>query len=102
VTWGIYALTSTVTAALFRLQEDHAAGLQRIVDQAVSARVSPSRPAAATQSATSGGWTNKWREEVRAGASGWLADRLPGSFHRLRPGELPAIELLVTERQLPP
>ena len=44
---------------------------------------------------------DKPREELRTGASGWLADRLPGSFHRLHPGELPAIELLVTERQLP-
>lgn len=106
VTWGIYALTSTVTAVtvLFRLHEDHAAGLQRIVDQDVFTR------AAITPS---GGYTisdvkslkrqaaNEWREELRAGASGWLADRLPGSFHRLHPGELPAVELLITERQLP-
>ena len=106
VTWGIYALTSTVTAvtALFRLSEDHAAGLQRIIDQDVYTRaiVTPR-----------GGYTigdvrslkqqaaNKWREELREGASGWLGARLPGSFHRLRAGELPAIELLVTERQLP-
>ena len=106
VTWGIYALTSTVTAvtALFELKEDHAAALQRIVDQDVSTRaiVTPrdgytiSDVRSLKQQAA-----NKWREELRAGASMWLADRLPGSFHRLHPGELPAVELLVTERQLP-
>ena len=56
VTWGIYALTSTVTAvtALFRLKDDHATELQRIVDQDVCPGP-PSRPATATRSTTSGG-----------------------------------------------
>jgi hypothetical protein len=106
VTWGIYALTSTVTAvtALFRLKEGHAAGLQRIVDQDVSTRATITPDGSYTISDVR--WlkqqaADKWREELRAGASGWLSDRLPGSFHRLRPGELPATELLVTERQLP-
>lgn len=106
VTWGIYALTSTVTAvtALFRLKEDHPAGLQRIVDQDVSTRATITPQGGYTVSDVR--WqkqqaADKWREDLRAGASAWLADRLPGSFHRLRPGQLPAIELLTTERQLP-
>lgn len=106
VTWGIYALTSTVTAvtALFRLKDDHATELQRIVDQDVSTRATITPRDGYTINDVR--WlkqqaADKWREELRTGASGWLADRLPGSFHRLHPGELPAIELLVTERQLP-
>jgi hypothetical protein len=84
VTWGIYALTSTVTAvtALFRLKDDHPAGLQRIIDQDVSTRATITPQGGFTVSDVR--WqkqqaADKWREELRAGASAWLADRLPGS-----------------------
>jgi len=106
VTWGIYSLTSTVTAvtAMFRLGEERAAGLQRIVDQDVSTRAIATPYGSYKISDVRGQKqeaADKWREELRAEAARWLSDRLPGSFHRLCPGEPPAMELLLTEHQHP-
>jgi hypothetical protein len=106
VTWGIYTLTSTVTAvtAAFHVQEHDAQELQRIINRDVSTRAI----------LTPGGgykisdvrWqkeesANGWRESLRVAAATWLADRLPGSFHSLVPGQPPTIELLLTEKQRP-
>ena len=106
VTWGIYTLTSTVTAvtAAFHLQEHHAQELQRIINRDVSTRAI----------VTPGGgykisdvrWQKQesadgWRESLRSAAATWLADRLPGSFHSLAPGQPPTIELLLTEKRRP-
>src|SRR5258705_1329804 len=106
VTWGIYALTSTVTAvtAAFHIQEECAGELQRIINQDVSTRAI----------LTAGGGykisdvrrqkqerADRCRESLRSDAATWLADRLPGSFHSLIPGQPPTIEFLLTDKQPP-
>ena len=106
VTWGIYTLTSTVTAvtAAFHLQEDRAEELQCIVNEDVSTRASVLPDGGYQISDVR--WqkqqsADRWRDSLRSDAAGWLADRLPGSFHRLVPGQLLTIELLLTEKQRP-
>jgi hypothetical protein len=42
-----------------------------------------------------------WRASLRQEAVGWLAERFPGSFHRLAPGQLPTIEFLLTNQLRP-
>jgi hypothetical protein len=106
VTWGIYTLTSTVTAvtAAFHVREEYAEELQRIINQDVSTHAT----------LTPGGgfkisdvrWqkqeaADRWRESLRSAAAEWLAERLPGSFHGLAPCQPPTIELLLTEKQRP-
>ena len=103
---GIYTLTSTVTAvtAMFRLDEEHSRVLGSIVNQDMSARawllphggVGFSDVSGQKQEAA-----DAWRAQLRHDAARWLAERLPGSFHRLAPGQLPTIELLLTEQQMP-
>ena len=103
---GIYTLTSTVTAVttMFLLEEEHSRVLGSIVNQDRSFR---------TQLLPHGGVAfsdvrqqkqaaaDAWRAQLRDDAARWLAARLPGSFHRLAPGQLPTIELLLTEQQRP-
>ena len=103
---SISTLTSTITAvtAAFRLDEGCSERLVRIINQDKWTR---------TELLSKGGFTirdvrwqkyqaaNAWRAQVRDEAARWLAERLPGSFHRLAPGQLPTIELLLTERQPP-
>ena len=106
VTWGIYTLTSTVTAvtAMFRVEERHAGELQRIVNKDASSRAvllpggsyTVSDVRSQKQQAA-----DRWRENLRADAARWLARRLPGSFQDLAPGQPPTIELVLTERQHP-
>ena len=106
LTWGIYTLTSTVTAvtAMFRVEERHAGELQRIVNKDASSRAvllpggsyTISDVRSQKQQAA-----DRWRENLRADAARWLARRLPGSFQDLAPGQLPTIELVLTERQHP-
>jgi hypothetical protein len=106
VTWGIYTLTSTVTAVtvMFRVEERHAGELQRIVNKDASSRAvllpggsyTVSDVRSQKQQAA-----DRWRENLRADAARWLARRLPGSFQDLAPGQLPTIELVLTERQYP-
>jgi hypothetical protein len=103
---GIYTLTSTVTAVttMFLLEEEHSRVLGSIVDQDRSFRtrllphggVAFSDVRQQRQEAV-----DAWRAQLRDDAARWLAARLPGSFHRLAPGQLPAIELLLTEQQRP-
>ena len=103
---GIYTLTSTVTAvtAMFQLDEACSRALGTIVNQDMSTR---------TKLLPHGGHTisdvrsqkqeaaDAWRTRLRADTAGWLAERLPGSFHRLASGQLSAIEFLLTEKQPP-
>jgi hypothetical protein len=103
---GIYTLTSTVTAvtAMFQLDEARSRALGTIVNQEMSTQ---------TKLLPHGGHTisdvrwqkqeaaNAWRARLRDDAARWLAERLPGSFHRLAPGQPPTIEFLHTELQLP-
>jgi hypothetical protein len=42
------------------------------------------------------GAADEWRAALRREAANWLAERFPGAFHRLAPGQLPTIELLLT------
>jgi hypothetical protein len=103
---GIYTLTSTVTAVttMFRLEEEHSRALGSIVNQDRSFRtrllphgggaVSDVRPQ--KQEAA-----DAWRAQLRDDVARWLAARFPGSFNRLAPGQLPTIELLLTEQQRP-
>lgn len=103
---GIYTLTSTVTAVttMFVLDEEHSRMLGSIVnrDRAFRTRLLPHGGVAFSdvrqqkQEAA-----DAWRAQLRDDAARWLAERLPGSFHRLAPGQLPTIELLLTEQQLP-
>jgi hypothetical protein len=103
---SLHALTSTVTAltAEFGLEDDRARGLESILNQqfATQAKLLPN-----------GGWTilrvedqkaaaiEEWRISLRQDAAGWLAKRFPGSFHRLAPGQVPAIEFLLTGQHRP-
>lgn len=106
VTLGIYTLTSTVTAvtAAFHVQEDHAQELQRIINQDVSTKAIPranggysiSGVRSQKEQAADG-----WRESLRTETANWLAARLPGSFHQLRPSQPPIIELFLTDKQRP-
>jgi hypothetical protein len=45
--------------------------------------------------------TEEWRTSLRQEAVGWLAERFPGSFDRLAPGQLPTIEFLLTDQLWP-
>jgi hypothetical protein len=103
---GIYTLTSTVTAVttMFLLDEAHSRVLGSIVNQDRSFRtrllphggVAFSDVRQQKQEAA-----DAWRAQLRDDAARWLAARLPGSFHRLAPGQLPTVELLLTEQQRP-
>lgn len=106
VTLGIYTLTSTVTAvtAAFRVREEHAGELLAIVNQDVSTR-STLLPGGSYK-ISDVRWqkraaAERWSENLRGEAARWLAERLPGSFHSLDPGQPPTIELLLTEQQRP-
>jgi hypothetical protein len=106
VTLGIYTLTSTVTAvtAAFHIRDEHSGKLQDIVNQDVSTRAT--LLADGSYKFSDVRWQKReaadmWRETLRCEAARWLAERLPGSFHRLDPGQPPTIELLLTEQQRP-
>jgi hypothetical protein len=43
----------------------------------------------------------EWRTSLRQEAADWLAKWFPGFFHRLAPGQLPAIEFLLTGQLRP-
>jgi hypothetical protein len=103
---GIYTLTSTVTAVttMFLLDEERSRTLGSVINQDMSFRtrllprggVAFSDVRQQKQAAA-----DAWRAQLRDDAARWLAARLPGSFHRLAPGQLPTVELLLTEQQLP-
>jgi hypothetical protein len=103
---GIYTLTSTLTAVttMFQLDEEHSRALGSIVNQDMSfrARLLPHGGVAFSDvRGQKQDAADAWRAQLRLDAARWLADRLPGSFHRLAPGQPPTIELLLTEHQLP-
>lgn len=85
----VRTLTSTVTAltAQFGPDDDRGRELEGILNQenSVDAQIG----------------VEQWRRSLRQDASGWLAERFPGSFHRLTPGQLPTIEFLVTGQLRP-
>jgi hypothetical protein len=105
VTWGIYTLTSTVTVvtAAFHVQDEHIDELQRIVNHDVSTRIIPLPDGYAirTVGQQKQADADQWRESLRSDSARWLADRLPGSFHSLIPGQLPTIELILTDKLRP-
>ena len=103
---SISTLTSTITAVTvtFKLDEEYSRALGPIINEDRSTQ---------TELRPQGGfairgvrWQKReavdaWRARLRDEAARWLAERLPGSFHRLAPGQLPTIEFLLTERQPP-
>lgn len=105
VTWGIYTLTSAVSVvtAGFHVQDEHVDELQRIVnrDASTGAICQPGGYAIRLVSHQKEAEADQWRESLRSDAARWLADRLPGSFHSLIPGQLPTIELILTEKLRP-
>lgn len=105
VTWGIYTLTSTVTVvtAAFHVQDEHVDELQRIVNRDVSTGAirQPDGYAIRLVSQQKEANADQWRQTLRSSAARWLADRLPGSFQSLTPGQLPTIELILTEKLRP-
>jgi hypothetical protein len=103
---SLHILTSTVTAltAEFGLDDDRAHGLERILNQKFAARAKILPGGGHTildverQKASA---TEEWRMSLRRDAAAWLATRFPGSFDRLAPGQLPAVELLLTGKHRP-
>lgn len=103
---GIRTLTATVTALTvrFRLSAERAAGLGTILNADVASKATPSRDGGHSVHDVS--WQKQtavddWHVRLRTDSAAWLAQRFPGTFHRLRPGQPLAIELLVTERHRP-
>jgi hypothetical protein len=103
---SLHALTSTVTVltAGFVLEDDRAQGLEGILNQefATQAEILPDGAhrilRVENQKASA---VEEWRTSLRQEAAAWLAKRFPGSFHRLAPGQPPAIELLLTSQHRP-
>jgi hypothetical protein len=83
-------LTTIVTAvtATFHLEKDRSRSLEEILGYDLS--TIELKEAA-----------DEWRARLRSEAAQWLARRLPGSFNHLAPGQLPAIELMLTEQHPP-
>jgi hypothetical protein len=102
---GIHTLTSTITAVTveFRLDEENSQELGAIINRDMSTETKPLPRGG--RSIRDVRWQKQeaadaWRARLRNDAAHWLAERLPGSFSRLSPGQLPTLELLLTE-QLP-
>ena len=97
-------LTSTVTAltAAFGLDHDRAQGLDGILNKELPAPEElPNRRRVIPAEDRKASAVEEWRTSLRQEAAGWLAERFPGSFHRLAPGQLPAIEFLLTGQHRP-
>ncbi len=103
---SLHALTSTVTVltAGFGLDDDRARGLEDVLNQEFITRAKMLPDGGHTilnverQKAAA---VEEWRTSLRQEAADWLAERFPGTFHRLAPGQLPAMELLLTGRHHP-
>jgi hypothetical protein len=91
--------TVTVLTAAFRPDATRASGLHGILNKDFATRPEPLPDGSY---AITDAWTQKaraveeWRSALRSEAADWLASRFPGSVNRLAPGQVPAIELLVT------
>jgi hypothetical protein len=96
----LYTLTPTATVltATFGLMDEHAGGLGEILNRDFSTRVDVSDRSSTVLSVGSqkDKATDDWRATLREEAARWLAERFPGSMHKLVPGQLPAIEFLLT------
>jgi hypothetical protein len=106
ISLSLHTLTSTVTVltAQFVLEDDQAQGLEGIVNRefATRAEMLPKHGHKVfTVEAQKASAVEEWRASLRQEAAGWLAERFPGSFHRLAPGQLPTIEFLLTRHYRP-
>jgi hypothetical protein len=103
---SLHALTSTVTVltAQFGLEDNRAQGLEYILNREFATRAEMLPNSGYTilrveqQKAAA---VEEWRASLRQEAAGWIAERFPGSFHRLAPGQLPTIEFLLTGQYRP-
>jgi hypothetical protein len=92
--------TVTVLTAAFRLNAGRAAELNGVLDKRYVTRPEP-QPEGTYE--IDGVWRQKeraaeeWRAKLHREAAHWLAQRFPGSLHRLAPNQIPIIELLLTE-----
>jgi hypothetical protein len=101
---NLRTLTSTVTALIaeFGLDNDRTQELEGILN-----REPPTLPPPYPEGLRSSledlrvPAVEEWRTCVRRDAASWLAKWFPGSFHRLAPGHLPAIEYLLTNQFRP-
>jgi hypothetical protein len=102
---SVQMLTPTVTmlTAAFRLHDDYARGLEAILDKNIDSRTEKSENGYGllTVGMQKDRATDQWRAHLRRDAAEWIAKYFPGSFHRLAPGQLPTIELLVTRNYQP-
>jgi hypothetical protein len=103
---SLHALTSTVTAltAEFGLEDDRAQELEGTLNREFATRATmlPNGGHTIWRAEDQKAWAvEEWRASLRKEAADWLAERFPGSFHRLAPGQLPAIEFLLTGRHRP-
>ena len=101
----LYTLTSTITVmvAAFRLEDDREHGLEAILNQDLTTQIERQEHSFSILSVglQKDRAADAWRDTLRREASCWLAERFPGSFHKLAPGELPTIELLITGQYRP-
>lgn len=103
---SLHALTSTVTVltAQLGLEDDRAHGLEGILNREFATRVEmlPDHGHAILRvEEQKVAALEEWRASLRQEAADWLAERFPGSFHRLASGQLPTIEFLVTGQYRP-
>ena len=102
---SVQMLTPTVTmlTAAFRLQDDRARGLEAILNRDITSRTEKSENGYSllTVGLQKDRATDQWRADLRREAAAWIAKYFPGSFHRLAPGQLPTIELLITRHYQP-
>jgi hypothetical protein len=101
----LHTLTPTVTVltAAFRLKDDRAEELEGILNQNLTTRVEmrPKGFSPLSVGLQKDRAADEWRANLRRDAARWLAERFPGSFHKLAPGQLPTTELLLTGRYRP-
>lgn len=110
----ISILTSTITAvtAAFGVDEKRSRALQGIVNRDVASHSTPlvaiplpvgfmTSSVRTDVTAVKRKAADEWRARLRRDTALWLSARLPGSLHRLAPGQLANIELLLTEHQRP-
>jgi hypothetical protein len=104
---AIQTLTSTVSVltVAFRLKDDRARELSKILNQnfATRARINPNGSSfeildVSRQKAEA---VNEWRSKLRSEAAGWIAERFPGFFCRIAPERMPMIDLLLTKSYIP-